>query len=112
MAVILLTEEEYQNVVKMQKDLTEQAKAATPRAATHLRRAAKLHSDFLALESGKRATSKERADAKAEREAEKFQRQQARLNALQQKMQQSKSAASAQATGNPRQGRTNASAPA
>lgn len=90
MAVTLLTEEEFTYLTTLHKDLTEKAKTASPRAATHLRAAAKLHSDFLAIESGKRATFKEKADAKQAREAEKLQRQQERLTALQQKMQQGK----------------------
>ncbi len=88
MAVTLLTEEEYTFLANLHKDLTERAKTASPRAATHLRVAAKLHSDFLAIESGKRATAREKTDARKAREAEKLRRQQERLTTLQQKMQQ------------------------
>jgi len=91
MAATLLSDEEYAYLTNLHKDLVEKAKTASPRAATHLRAAAKLHSDFLAIESGKRATAKEKADAKQQREAEKLQRQQERLTKLQQKMQQGQS---------------------
>ncbi len=88
MATTLLSEEEYTFLANLHKDLEEKAKTASPRAATHYRAVAKMHSDFLAIESGKRATAKEKTDAKKAREAERLRRQQERLTALQQKMQQ------------------------
>ena len=111
MAVTLLNDEEFQFLTTLHKDLVERAKNATPRAATHLRAAAKLHSDFLAVESGKRATAKEKAEAKQQREAEKLQRQQERLTKLQQKMQQGKQEQPKEG-GQRQQGRANAAASA
>ena len=116
MAVTLLTEEEYTFLTTLHKDLIEKAKTASPRAATHLRTIAKMHSDFLALEAGKRAAATTKAQARQEREAEKLQRQQERLATLQQRMQQQAKpdaqANAGQAQTNARQGRANASATA
>ncbi|HEY4385324.1 MAG TPA: hypothetical protein VGN34_12765 [Ktedonobacteraceae bacterium] len=88
MAGLVLTEEEYTFIVGLEKDLLERAKAASPRAATHLRAAAKVHSDFLAREEGKRAIVQKRTTSKQARDAQKLQRQQERLAALQKKMQE------------------------
>ncbi|MBA2393041.1 MAG: hypothetical protein H0V70_09885 [Ktedonobacteraceae bacterium] len=116
MAVTLLTEEEYQFLTEQHKSLVEKAKTASPRAATHLRTIAKMHSDFLALENGKRAASTTKAQARKEREAEKLQRQQERLTALQKKMQEQPKAdaqgTTGQAPAGQRQDRPKASATA
>ena len=90
MAAILLTEEEYTFVLNLEKDLLERAKTASPRASTHLRAVAKMHSDFLAREEGNRAASTKKATAREQRETLKLQRQQERLTALQQRMQEAK----------------------
>jgi len=90
MAGILLTQEEYSFIIGQEKDLLERAKTASPRASTHLRAVAKLHSDFLAKEEGKRASNEKKTNARQERETLKLQRQQERLTALQQRMQESK----------------------
>jgi hypothetical protein len=92
MAVTLLTEEEYQFLIGLEKDLLERAKTASPRASTHLRAIAKMHTDFLALEDGKRAAGAKKSSARQERDALKLQRQQERLTALQQQMQNGKQA--------------------
>jgi len=116
MAATLLSEEEYQFLTQLEKDLLERAKTASPRASTHLRAVAKMHSDFLALENGKRAAAQKRAAAKQEHEALKLQRQQERLANLQQQMQNSKqdqqTTTSQGNTGQRQQSRTNASASA
>ncbi|GCE06131.1 hypothetical protein [Dictyobacter aurantiacus] len=112
MATILLTDDEYTFLVNTHKDLIERAKTASPRAATHLRTAAKLHSDFIALEDGRRAAAKTKTEARQEREAHKIQRQQERLAALQQKMQQQQpqraQGSASQSSTNQNQGRASA----
>ncbi len=101
MAAILLSDEEYNFFVNQEKDLLERAKTASPRASTHLRAVAKMHSDFLAREEGKRAAKTTKAAAQQEREALKIQRQQERLAALQQRVQQSKAQPQAAGGQNP-----------
>ena len=88
MATTLLSEEEYTFLANLEKSLLERAKTASPRASTHLRAAAKLHTDFLAIEDGKRAATTKKIAARQESEAARLQRQQERLTALQQRMQQ------------------------
>ncbi len=83
MAGIFLSEEEYTFVVEQEKDLIARAKTASPRAASHLQKIAKMHSDFLAGEEGKRAKKSKRDLSRAEREAIRLQRQQERLAAMQ-----------------------------
>lgn len=89
MASLILSEEEYTFITGLEKDLLERAKSASPRAATHFRIAAKIHSDFIALEEGKRAASAKKEAAKQERDALKLQRQQERLAAIQQQISKS-----------------------
>lgn len=86
MAGFMLTEDEYTFIVSLEKDLLTRASKASPRAATHMRAAAKVHSDFLARENGKRAAVQTRTAAKQARDAQKLQRQQERLAKLQEKM--------------------------
>ncbi len=83
MAGIFLSDEEYNFVVEQEKDLIARAKTASPRAASHLQKVAKMHSDFLAGEEGKRAKKSKRDLSRAERDAIRLQRQQERLAALQ-----------------------------
>lgn len=94
MAAIPLTEEEYQFLVTTEKDYLARAKDtnASDRFSTHLRAVAKMHSDFLAREEGKRASAQKRSAAKAEREALVLQRRQERFAAQQQKMQEQEKA--------------------
>jgi hypothetical protein len=84
MANIPLADEEYTFIVNLEKDLLARAKAASPRAAAHMQTIAKQCSDFLAREEGKRAERTRRENAKAERDALKLQKQQERLQKLQQ----------------------------
>jgi len=83
MAGIFLSEEEYNFFVSQEKDLIARAKTASPRAASHLQKVAKMHSDFLSGEEGKRAKKSKRDTSRAERDALRLQRQQERLAALQ-----------------------------
>ncbi len=58
MATILLSDEEYNHIQSLVKDLTGKVENASPRAATHYTAVAKMHADFIAKEDGKRATKK------------------------------------------------------
>lgn len=55
MATILLTDAEYNHIKSQLDEITGKIATASPRAATHYAKLAKLHADFLAKEDGKRA---------------------------------------------------------
>lgn len=112
MAVVPLTEAEITYLTELHKQLVEKAKTVTPRAATHLRAAIKLHANFLAIENGKRVTLTQKAADKQRNEAEKLQRQQDRLVAMQEKYQKKAQSQGTDAQADQRGSRTKASASA
>lgn len=64
MATILLTDDEYQHVQSLLSDLTAKIPTASPRAATLYGNLARLSSEFLAKEDGKRSLAKTKATAR------------------------------------------------
>lgn len=85
----LLSDEEYQYLTTLEKDLSERSenKDGTPRFGNIARTLETQLSDFLALENGKRVISAKKDELKLKREASKIRRQQERLAALQSKVQ-------------------------
>jgi len=99
----ILTDDEYTFIVNLEKDLLTRAQGASPRASSHFQKVAKVHTDFLAREEGKRSLTNKKKTGKAERDALRLKRQQERLTALQAAAQkQQQPASQSDQTSNPR----------
>ena len=83
MAGFVFTEDEYQFIIGLEQDLLTRAQPASPRASSHFQKVAKMHTDFLAKEDGKRSTVNKKNATKATQDALRLKRQQERLAALQ-----------------------------
>jgi|SRR5579871_946315 len=95
----LLSEEEYQYLTTLEKDLSERAEKSITKFGSVARSLEKQLSDFLAIENGRRVVSAKKDELKQKREESKIRRQQERLTALQAKaakMQASQSTQNAQ----------------
>jgi uncharacterized protein YjcR len=98
MATILLTEEEYNAIQTLHTDALAKIANASPRAATHFSKLAKLHADFLAKEDGKRAAREKTQATRIELEKQRQARRAASLQAAQQRVQQGQQATSTSST--------------
>lgn len=92
MATILLTDEEYNAIQTLHTDALAKIANASPRAATHFAKLAKLHADFLAKEDGKRAARQKSQATRIELEQQRQARRAAALQAAQQRVQGQQSA--------------------
>jgi hypothetical protein len=96
MATTLITDEEYNYIHALHADALAKIANASPRAATHYAKVAKLHADFLAKEDGKRAMRQKSQTARHEIEQQRQARRIAALQAAQQRVQESQPAPSEQ----------------
>ncbi len=87
MANILLTDEEYNAIQSLHADALAKIANASPRAATHFAKLAKVHADFLAKEEGKRAARQKSQATRIELEQQRQTRRAAALQAAQQRVQ-------------------------
>lgn len=86
MAKYLLSEEEFQFITGLKKDLLEKAKTASPRAAAAYKAVSTQLGNTIARETGTRAAAAEKDAARAALQALKLQMQQERLAKMQEKM--------------------------